>query len=226
MKKNSIILLLLVIICMVGIGCSNGAKTAINTNKKNQSNEVTTANINKQANEIINVHVNMDLIKSYNTIASLKKNSEIMVQGSIIDATSYISGPGVITEYKLKVLKSYNNTAKIGDVVTIATGGGIVSYEEFLKIDNNKDTIKNFEKDLPKENLINAKVKMTLGDNDLMEIGKEYLIFANTQQIKNKKMYCVINSYEGQFEVINNKVINKALNYNKSIENLDQEIKQ
>jgi len=144
-----------------------------------------------------------------------------------LDTTSYVSGPGVLTEYKLKVSKSYNNNAKAGDIVTIASSGGIVDYEEYSKINGNND--KDFEKNISKDNLKNTKIKMTIGDNDLIEKSKEYIIFANTKKVSlNKKMYCTLNVYQGQFnlDTTNNRVINKSLEYNKSINEFEKEIQQ
>lgn len=65
-----------------------------------------------------------------------------------------------------------------------------------------------------------------------MEKLKEYIIFAKTDwELVNGiilRMYCSINSYEGQFDLdaVNKRVINKVLNNNKRINEFEQEMQQ
>ncbi|MDV3426122.1 MAG: hypothetical protein LIR50_02890 [Bacillota bacterium] len=187
---------------------------------------------NKQDVKIINIHTDSLLIKPHKDIKSLKLDSEIIVKGVVLSAVSYISGPGVITKYKLKVSKSYNNNAKAGDIISIAAGGGIVDYKLYSKINAGENNKKAFDKSSEIDMPENTKVKVTIGENNLMEKSKEYIIFAKTDQVLLNgiilRMYCSINSYEGQFDLdaVNKRVINKALNYNKSINEFEQEIQQ
>lgn len=187
---------------------------------------------NNQDTKIINIHTDALLIKPHKDIKSLKLDSEIIVRGAVLSAASYISGSGVITEYKFKVSKSYNNNAKAGDIISIVAGGGIVDYKQYSKINAGENNKKDFDKISVKDIPENAKVKVTMGENDLMEKSKEYIIFAKTDRVLVNgiilRMYCSINSYEGQFDLdtVNKRVINKSLNYNKSINEFEQEIQQ
>lgn len=225
MKKKIILtfLIAIVISTIYGISTKNKYKDNVNENKI-PTNKVVSNIENEQNNIMFTIHTDMLLVKPHKDIKSLKEDSEIIVRGVVLDTTSYISGPGVITEYKFKVNKSYNNNAKTGDIITIATGGGIVDYEEYKKIEY--VTQKDFEQYVP----LNAKIKITMGENNLIEKSKEYIIFANTQQVEEngeiKKMYFSINSSEGQFDLdtINNKLVNLSLNYNKSIDEFEKEI--
>ncbi|MFW2491753.1 hypothetical protein ACN077_24830 [Clostridium chromiireducens] len=226
MKRNIIVALLLVAVSIVGIGIEYSNKTTTN----NISNNVvaTNASNNEQSDDVINVQLKADSIKNYDSVESLKKDAEIIVKGTVLDTNSYMSGPGVITEYKLKVSKSYNNKAQVGDILTIATAGGTVSYNEYAK--NHEGSAKKSAKNISTEKLQNAKVKVKFDGNDLIEEGKEYVIFANTKKVlegeKEKEMYCSLNISAGQFEINDNKGINKTLKYNKNIETLEKEIKE
>lgn len=232
MKKNIITGLLLASITITcicytnshkNLGSNTKVKIATNYIKNQSNNKISTDSQNKQNNTIFNVHLDMDMKKSYDNIDSLKKDAEIIVRGTVLDTKSYMSGPGVITEFKLKVNKAFNDNAKVGDVLTIATAGGTISYEDYSKIASNKENIKDFEKNKPIQNSKNSKVKISIGKNDLIETGKDYIIFANTQPISaDKKMYCTLNINEGQFEVTNKKAENKALKYSKNIDNFEK----
>ncbi|MFA6940483.1 MAG: hypothetical protein WCQ54_05795 [Clostridiaceae bacterium] len=241
MKKKITSAFLIAIAVITGIiyGITIKSKNKINDimiNKNKAASAVVNNAVadlmNKQNAKIINMQMDSLLVKPHKDIKSLKLDSEIIVRGVVLSAASYISGPGVITEYKLKVSKSYNNNAKTGDIISIAAGGGIVDYKQYLKINagenNKKDFDKSSEKDIPE----NAKAKVTIGENDLMEKSKEYIIFAKTDRVLVNgiilRMYCAINSYEGQFDLdaVNKRVINKSLNYNKSVDEFEQEIRQ
>jgi len=241
MRKKIISAFLTAVIIIAGIiyGITIKSKNKINVIEINK-NETAASVVNnaaanlmkKQDTKIIKIQMDAMLVKPHKDIKSLKLDSEIILKGVVLSAASYISGPGVITEYKLKVSKPYNNNAKTGDIISIAAGGGIVDYKQYLKINagenNKKDFDKSSEKDIPE----NAKAKVTIGKNDLMERLKEYVIFAKTDRVLVNgiilRMYCSINSYEGQFdlEAVNKRVINKALNYNKRINEFEQKIQQ
>ena len=225
MKKNIITSLIILSLSITTIGCSNPQKVVSSKLTTDRSDNITTkTQESKNDNDLLTLDIKMDFTKSYDSINSLKNDSEIIVKGTVIDSKSYMSGSVIITEFKLKVEKSYNKILKDGEIVTIATSGGIVNYSDYLK-ENGENNIKDFEKDIVKKNLNNPKIKMTIGKNNLIEIGKRYIIFANTQQISpNKKMYCTINVNQGQFELINNNALNNELNYSKTENNLEKEI--
>lgn len=203
MNKKKLIIFL--IIGCIGAGTIYGIVKKSNSEGSNDKSNTTilSENLNKteevkDKQEIIDIKLNPDKVKTYNNVESLANDAEIIVKGTVLEATSYMLGPCAITEYKLKVNTAYKN-ANEGDVITLAVAGGTVPYEEYLNssADKSKD-IKSFEKNTSEEKIKNAKIKMTMGENDLIQIGKEYAIFAKMDKIsEDKSMYCTLNVDEG-----------------------------
>lgn len=246
MKKNLVTILLLLSISTMFIGC--GANNKIeNTETNNNIIATDTSSNATNADNVITMTKEMDYIKSYDNVKALKKDAQIIVKGEVTETNSYASDSTIITEFKLKVDKSYNNNSKVGDTLTIATAGGTVSFNEYAKYNNDDPFV--IEKKNSKENLQNAKVTMKFQNSDLIQKGKDYIIFANKQPVlegeTHKKMYCSLNVGEGQFEVMtnketnsvslassdsvktletNNRVINNSLKYNKDIQTFEKEI--
>ena len=193
---------------------------AKNDNENKTIDEKNTSDNKEEQNIILNIKQSPDLNKGYFDVKGCAIDSDIIVRGTVTEINSYLSGPGVVSEYKVKVEKGYKN-ANEGDIISIICAGGIVLYDEYMNYgDRREESKKDFEtKDnISEAELSKSKVKVQLGENDLPEVGKEYIIFA-----KNKKMssgeykYCVLTGFEGQFEVKNKKVSNNALKYKKDI---------
>lgn len=225
------------------IGCGANSKIE-NTEEKNNIVATNTGFNDTNNNNDIIINTEMDFVKAYNNVKDLKKDAQIIVKGEVTETKSYPSDSMIITEFKLKVDKSYDNNSKVGDTLTIATAGGTVRFNEYAKY--NADDPYVIERKKSKENSQNANVTMKFQDSDLIEKGKEYIIFANKQPVlegeTHKKMYCSINVGKGQFEVMtnketnsvslassddvepNNRVINNSLKYDKDMQTFEKEI--
>lgn len=74
-----------------------------------------------------------DQIKAYNSVGALVEDASIIVEGKVIEATSFEFKPPntdeilVKTKSKVLVTKSYNDKVKAGDTVTFVESGGVTT---------------------------------------------------------------------------------------------------
>lgn len=220
MKNKKILCVLAIAVTTVSlIGCSD-KKSAT----KNSDDQLVVAQSNDKSDEVIDISQNLDMIKKYDSINALKNDAEVIFKGTVLESKSYRSGEGILTEYKFKIEKDYKNT-DAGKEITIVSAGGEVSYDEYMEGKDSKENLKDFEPNIPQEKLKKSKIRININGSKMMEKGKSYVIFANTQPVgNNKNMYCVLNVYEGEFGIDKDTITNKALKYSESISEFEKEL--
>lgn len=151
------------------------------------------------------VESNADMKVNYDTLEKLINDSEIIVYGKVTDTKSYVLGPGVVTEYKLQVEDTLYGAPAKGSTVDFISAGGIVPYSKVKKLNVVE---KDFEKDDKEKQQKAGYVKYTFNGAPLIEKDKEYVIFAQKQDIgSGRKMYGALGISQGQFLVDNNEVL-------------------
>lgn len=229
MNKKALIIVSTILISTISIGYytikSDNSNKILETSKSIESNDL--SNTENLDDELITVKSNVDLMKMYDNIDDLSDDAELIVKGKVIETNSYVSGPGIITEFKLKVDDAYKG-ANGGDVITLVSPGGIVTYDEYKNIA--EENIKSFEKKLSNKELSKMKVRNIMGENELITKGKEYVIFAKKEIVidknsEEKTMYCILNMDQGQFEINNDNITNKTFSYKGKAADLEKNIK-
>lgn len=134
MKKLSAFLICSAL--LIGIsGCSSdnqevSEKPKVNTteNEVVQQNEKGKYSIDDKIIETVNS--NADLIVAYKTLDDLANAAEIIVEGKVLETNSYVSGPGVVTEFTLEVSETFYGPTEKDSKITFINAGGIVPYAE------------------------------------------------------------------------------------------------
>lgn len=213
----------------IGVGYytikTNNSNKILETSKSIELNDL--SKTESLDDELITVKSNLDLMKMYDNIDDLSGDAELIVKRKVAETNSYVSGPGIITEFKLEVDDAYKGASK-GDMITLISPGGIVTYDEYKSIA--EENIKSFEKQLSNKDLSRMKVKNIMGENELITKGKEYVIFAKKETVidknsEEKTMYCILNIAQGQFEVNKDNITNKAFSYKGTAVDLENDIK-
>ena len=118
-----------------------------------------------------------------------------------------MNGPSAITENKIKIIESYSDNAKAGDIVTVVSAGGTITYEEYSSVNGE------IEKEFVDPKTLNGEeLDLSFEGGESLEIGKEYIIFASMQKIdaQGTKKYCIEGINQGLFKINGNKVSSSA----------------
>lgn len=213
--KNTLIILLFVFLISTVSACSNVTSQEHKENISNVTTKRETESKKGDVNDkeiIMTVDVSADLIVSYDTTEELVDGSEIIVQGKILEANSYVQEPGIITEYTLEVTNSIYGEVEENSVITFVGAGGVVPYKEFEKL---KPAKKDFEPEVPQEKTENGYVEYIFEGAPLINIGEEYIIFANKVPVGDKQMYGILGVSQGQYKVIDDEVFKYEKGKNK-----------
>jgi len=232
MKKRLFVFGLFFLLTIVGCGCSVKKESIHETydeeNTQDGDLQILNENVLPQEEDIIDVITNMDTNVKYDNVEEMQDVADIIVKGEVISTNSYVSEFCVLTEFQIVVEEAFKN-AQVGDVVTIISAGGVVPYSEYQN--SGEENIKDFEKKIPVKNASKTKVRMYVGKNELITVGKEYVIFAKKEYIldqnaSRKEEYCILNIDQGQFEIQEKKTINKTLEQEFSLDEICEKIRK
>ena len=170
----------------------------------------------------LGVSVTADSLTNYETIKNLKEASELIIRGEVLNKNSYMNGPSAITENKIKIIESYSDNAKAGDIVTVVSAGGTITYEEYSSV--NGEIEKEF---VDPKTLKGEELELSFEGGESLEIGKEYIIFASMQKIdaQGTKKYCIEGINQGLFKINGNTISNNYLSYTKDIKSFNSDMK-
>lgn len=150
-----------------------------------------------------------DLKESYSDIESLSNNAEIIIEGEVLNTKSYFSGPGVVTEYKIKVENSYKGNFNGGDTVELLGAGGVVNLYDLINFNGGLKDFekKEFEKMTDQEKK-SKKIKYSFGEAPVVQAGNKFIIFAKKEKVAdNKEMYGALGIYQGLVEIEDNNAL-------------------
>lgn len=151
----------------------------------------------------------VDLKDNYSTIESLVDAAEIIIEGEVINTKSYFSGPGVVTEYKIKIGNSYKGNYKSGDTVELLGAGGVISLYDLINFNGGLKDFekKEFENMTDQEKKI-KKIKYSFRDAPVVQVNNNYIIFAKKEMVdNNKEVYGALGVYQGLVEIEDNNVL-------------------
>ncbi|MFL0268061.1 hypothetical protein [Candidatus Clostridium radicumherbarum] len=215
MKKIITMLIILTLVITIS-GCASTSKGAQQSSVSNIGYDYT-------------MNSSLDLSLVYKNIDTLIADAEIIVEGKVLETNSIVVGNNVLTKFKLQVTNSLKDTKIKGQIMELASVGGIVSVEDFLKA--NKPVEKSFEINTLEKLTANEKktkkIKATMGEFPLIESGKEYIIFGKKDHLASgESIYVPLGVAQGVFEIdITNNIIpfsrygNEIVNNKESKEN-------
>lgn len=196
----------ILVISLVGavIGCTVLTTTLyFQKNTKNISlSQVNTQKSQKNNSDILETIVTQaDFLKYYNSIEDLVTDADIIIEGKVLETNSFIYLPSnteiptVMTKSKVLVIKSFNNNAKNGDVLTFIEAGGIATKKEL-----------GFDKkvNLPQEQW-NENVKVISGGAPVMEKDEMVMIYGcnpkSSFRVINESHYYIVGLFQGKFNI-------------------------
>ena len=99
----------------------------VNNTRKNPASHIT-KHITK--NKIENINMDVDTTGPiYNDMDTIIKDSDIIVQGTVLNASYFDKGFRTYTKSQVKVTKSYNKSINNGDIITFIELGGITTQQ-------------------------------------------------------------------------------------------------
>ncbi|MFL0247127.1 hypothetical protein [Candidatus Clostridium stratigraminis] len=213
MKKIISMLIILTLVITIS-GCVSTSESA------QQSN---VSNIGYGYDYTMNSSLDLSLV--YKNIDTLIADAEIIVEGKVLETNSIVVGNNVLTKFKLQVTNSLKDTKLNGQIMELASAGGIVSVEDFLKA--NKQVEKSFEINSLEKLTVNEKkakkIKSTMGEFPLIEAGKEYIIFGKKDHLASgESIYVPLGIAQGVFEIDSTNNIIPFSRYGKDIVNIKE----
>jgi hypothetical protein len=196
MKKITLISSMVAVLTFSGI--------AYFTIDSNQHETAVSEVSNDKITNVERVSTYADFAKSYNSIKDLKKNSDLIISGQVLDVQYFDFNTNTFTKSKVQVTRSFNGKVKKGDVINLIEVGGMTTKGNLQKYDPEKV---NFP-----SNQLNDSVEVNIDGAPLSKIGDNIIVFAKEDKEDfyqlGEKAYNILNSYEGKFLV--DKVHNKV----------------
>ncbi|URZ18502.1 hypothetical protein [Clostridium felsineum] len=175
-----------------------------NASKINIKIKNTTSHIAKS--KIKNINMDADVSGPiYNDIDTIIKNSDIIVQGTVLNASYFDEGFRTYTKTKIKVLKSYNKNINNGDILTFFELGGITTQQKAIA------QLRKIKPEI-KENNDTTPIKRSIYNIDTMTKKQQVMLFAKAINSNNEKAYIPLGFFEGRFFINKDKTIERPEN--------------
>lgn len=165
------------------------------SNEKGPDNNITN-------NKVTKVDMHADFENIYFSIEELTQDADVIIKGDVLEANSFDFNKNTFTKSQIKVTESFNDKAKVGDILTFVEVGGTTTigalasyYPEKIQVnDENKD----------------ESVEVTINDSPVMGQGDQVVLFGVKSKdklyLKNHDYYLPLGTYQGKFDVKNGKI--------------------
>jgi hypothetical protein len=155
-----------------------------------------------------------DFVKTYENVKELATNSDIIVEGKIIESQYFDFNTNTFTRSKIQVSKSFNDVVKAGDVIQFIEVGGVTTKGKLQEYDPEKIKVSKSEVNQPIEVLLDGAPTSKKGENVLLFAKEDKEDFFGLKE----KVFLSLNSYQGKFTIDEN---NKVKRY---VEKHDQKL--
>ncbi|MDQ0417808.1 hypothetical protein J2Z48_001992 [Croceifilum oryzae] len=144
---------------------------------------------------IITVEAHSDIVRFYPDIRSLTKDSDIVIEGDVMNASTkyYKDRVAPSTLSQVKVSRVISGDVKIGDVLTFQETGGITT-QRYISESSGRG------KDFPplSEAEENKQVDFKIDGISAMKKGEKVMLFGGRYQ---EGIYLIVGGYQGKFKV-------------------------
>lgn len=152
--------------------------------------------LSENASKLDQIHVSAYFKQTYNSIEELINVAEIIIEGEVLETSSFEHNRSIYTKSLIKVTKSYNQNVMLGDNITFVEIGGITTKGEISKNTFGKVKVKKEDLDTPVEVVFN---KMPV-----MKKKEKVLIFGvspASNDLLPEKYFFPVGSYQGKFNI-------------------------
>jgi len=142
------------------------------------------------------------------SVESLVSKSTAIVEGEIISLDYFDFNINTYTKAKLKVLNSYTDDVKVGDVITIVDLGGITTLDKIKLNDGYEGKPGTVSPIIEKDKT--TKVQVLFNSSPLMKLNERIVFFGVESKDDfyklSEKYYITLGSYQGRFKITDNLV--------------------
>ncbi|MBK5448239.1 hypothetical protein JFU18_06195 [Bacillus sp. TH22] len=164
--------------------------------------------IKASANAVKNVEqviTSADFAKGFRDAKALTIESDVIVEGKVLDSEYFDFNTNTFTRSKIQVSKSFNDAVKAGDIIQIVEIGGKTTKGKLQEYDPEKLKI-------PKDEL-NTEVEVLFDGAPTSKKDDEVLIFAKEDKEDffglKEKVFITLNSYQGKFTIDKDKKVKR-----------------
>lgn len=162
----------------------------------------------KTTQGVLTIKTEADFSKLYNTIDDLTTDANIIIEGKVIQTSSFNwSPPGtndsvVYTKERIEVQEALGGTAKSGDIITFVEPGGLTTARA-LGLDKKSD--------FPKDK-IDQQVQVVFNDTPVMLVNQDVFVFGHVPDVNFKNLlggesyYDILGADQGKLEISGNEV--------------------
>ena len=211
MKKPALAVISLLVLQLIVTGCmTNIGQAKPKTQQDEKTNPVVSSNnqleqvaVSPSTDTIPSVYGGkVDFASHYDSVESLVNKSTLIVQAKVISLDYFDFNTHTFTKAKVRVLNSYNDKVKAGDVVTFVDTGGITTMDK-LKLNSGGEGKPGATPITEKDK--NTKVQVLFDGCPLLKLNDELFIFGVEDKEDFYKLseqyYGIIGSYQGKFVV-------------------------
>lgn len=159
----------------------------------------------KQNNLSMEVSSHADFGKTYDSIQDLVNNSDIVIEGKIIETNYFDDNQSTFTRSKIEVTKTFNDKVKTGDIIYMLERGGITTKGKIHEYYPEKFKITEEEKNTP--------VQISFDGAPITKNNEHVLIFGVEQKPGffgfNETTYYPLNSHQGKFNIDKNNTVKR-----------------
>lgn len=177
-----------------------------------QAKTNSSANASTDPNDVFTIKSTADWVSASKDLESLYRESDLVMLANITKVDYQAAKGGLIfSNFIPNVVETYKGSY---DGRPIKSIGGIVDFSQYIKNDDDPNTVKQFT---TPSGVQPKKVQLIFDEIYVVKPGEQYLLFLKN----NNGELNITNSYQGLFKVNGNTLSNKAL---KATENITKDI--
>ncbi|MCJ7689436.1 MAG: hypothetical protein MUO60_08975 [Clostridiaceae bacterium] len=142
--------------------------------------------------------------KLYRSLEELVKESDMIIEGEVLGISYFDNNTATWTKSKVKVIKSYNNKAKEGDILTFVEAGGITTQYNIIKYNHIDEKFNMSNEEIEKAKSL--KVKTLFQDAPYMQPNEKVFLFSKDETdffgSTTEKYYAILGCYQGKFTIL------------------------